>query len=925
MALQSGRTAEALDVYNQFCTVQSPTHSLPPPRKLYNPGYTSFRSPYPRLATATLIHGLIRLQWTHHLFKVVSAVVERKPRISFWSGESTFGTVTLDTIKTKTLEATINALCRPCRDMSTTENLSIASEMERLGQALHRESRSGLTSSDPNVELPNVSFSESKKHTYRSTRLNEGTQRAITLLHKFRYYRWRRSRFMYDRVFNACLLQGEILTATLLFAVLVKDYQVRSVLRTAGAKVEAYAPDDTDAQNLAPHTPNSPDPSKDTGVKSGWDWSEEGLCRISQDDRSRIVSGQALKHIAGIPMQDVVNHGLHYSELPVPFPTSKMLGRIVSALSLPDLRDSRKSFDPGGGVSVLDSQAALGILALLLEERALPCGHLAPLLGVLQHVSGRACGNGPFRITTIQSDHEDEVTFNFSRYHRAYRVELGLRKGRRKADVSGMENILDNLIFWPLRFDPVAHTSGSFSLSRWTPSPSDPSMLQPLDEYSLNTLLNYALRHRSTPDPSLAIKVIDQMRRRGYKLGHVTTAILIRGLAKLRPSAELEALLSFVHSMGRCVDDVKTTESHTHSSIDSSINMGVPGDDVSKPGSRERLNSNLEICAPLPDPTNFFDTSTLISSIDTYITKRNVLLSIIHHQSSSNAPRSFALAILRRVRDVLNRPAQTPADQTFLKMLTSGPELYLALLNLLVKVGRPRDAKWLFSQALSAQKRSWEEGRTQFSALMKGECNSSTTLISWEPWCLPVHAYTIMLQCYAAESRRGIYSVSCDSSPFLYELRLRVARTCLRDGMRLYQSMLENSAKILEVDEHVKTWLMTQKSMSPTSPRNIPRFKLGGSVPVPDEHFFRAAIALFAPRGDLWHMREMQRSVRRRNRRLLLGKRVDSRPVGIDALPGVLRAHHKKQLQALATVAQDMETHGLSVPSKLSIFLATGL
>src|SRR5258708_37742175 len=89
-------------------------------------------------------------------------------------------------------------------------------------------------------------------------------------------------------------------------------------------------------------------------------------------------------------------------------------------------------------------------------------------------------------------------------------------------------------------------------------------MLQPMDEHSLNTLLNYTLYHRSTPDPSLALKVIHQMLSRGYKLGSVPASILIRGTAKLRPSPELEALLRNGQLPGAMVAGCPRAADHNH-------------------------------------------------------------------------------------------------------------------------------------------------------------------------------------------------------------------------------------------------------------------------------------------------------------------------------------------------------------------------
>lgn len=54
---------------------------------------------------------------------------------------------------------------------------------------------------------------------------------AVRLLEEARHRRQERTQQMYDVVINACLLQGEIIVATLLFLMLVKDWQLRRALK----------------------------------------------------------------------------------------------------------------------------------------------------------------------------------------------------------------------------------------------------------------------------------------------------------------------------------------------------------------------------------------------------------------------------------------------------------------------------------------------------------------------------------------------------------------------------------------------------------------------------------------------------------------------------------------------------------------------
>ena len=65
-------------------------------------------------------------------------------------------------------------------------------------------------------------------------RSNENIRRSVTLLNSMHHYPYHRTESMYKRVIEACLRQGEIVTATLLFVPPVRDWQAR---RTARAVV----------------------------------------------------------------------------------------------------------------------------------------------------------------------------------------------------------------------------------------------------------------------------------------------------------------------------------------------------------------------------------------------------------------------------------------------------------------------------------------------------------------------------------------------------------------------------------------------------------------------------------------------------------------------------------------------------------------
>ena len=75
--------------------------------------------------------------------------------------------------------------------------------------------------------------------------VNPFTRIAVRLLNKAREHRWQRTTSMYESVYRACLIQGEILVASLLLALLLKDYQLRHACSRAATEAERVGALDT--------------------------------------------------------------------------------------------------------------------------------------------------------------------------------------------------------------------------------------------------------------------------------------------------------------------------------------------------------------------------------------------------------------------------------------------------------------------------------------------------------------------------------------------------------------------------------------------------------------------------------------------------------------------------------------------------------
>jgi len=71
------------------------------------------------------------------------------------------------------------------------------------------------------------------------------TRLAVRLLSSAREHRWQRTTGMYESVLRACLFQGEILVASLLLALLLKDYQLRHACSRVAAEAGRVGAPDT--------------------------------------------------------------------------------------------------------------------------------------------------------------------------------------------------------------------------------------------------------------------------------------------------------------------------------------------------------------------------------------------------------------------------------------------------------------------------------------------------------------------------------------------------------------------------------------------------------------------------------------------------------------------------------------------------------
>lgn len=189
-----------------------------------------------------------------------------------------------------------------------------------------------------------------------------------------------------------------------------------------------------------------------------------------------------------------------------------------------------------------------------------------------------------------------------------------------------------------------------------------------------------------------------------------------------------------------------------------------------------------------------------------------------------------------------------------------GPHVFAALLNALVKAGRTGLAERVWLLAQEAERASWNPG---FTADVR-------------PWCLSIHAYTSMIQCYSNEATRSDRPLGANatgsgtavSGPWLrgWARPIYTKQEALSSRATRHQAGREMASLVFRTALHgvhqvVGSILQMQENTS-----NLP--ELRDCLPVPDERFFNAILSLFRfdrplqGRTEFVHRQYLQCSIR---------------------------------------------------------------
>jgi hypothetical protein len=366
------------------------------------------------------------------------------------------------------------------------------------------------------------------------------------------------------------------------------------------------------------------------------------------------------------------------------------------------------------------------------------------------------------------------------------------------------------------------------------------SPLPPLDLDSYNSLLHYALRHRH--DPVLAKKVLYHMRNRPKPLepNIVTHNILIRSGTLLRKvDISEEALESLRRSSRNAQHGIMITPSTEDTSTKRQARGNVTPSAKQIPHRAESRGTlahwdKLEMKNVPPDLLTA-DGYTLTSYVMhlTSTGRPHVVAEILFHvlpelsmiDHPSWGPLTYKNAMALRKSQIHMRRELLRRAASF------GPNFFVAILNALRKSGKTGLTERVWLLAKQAERISW-------------------MMDDISPWFLNVHAYTIMLQCYAAEARKGLGTTPSRASEDQHDWR-----PLSKQHVRGWAMFILSQRDVPLSRRSAAHWMGRQlyRSMKNGARevfKGLIRLKIHGTreLPVPkaDARFFNAALELFA-------------------------------------------------------------------------------
>lgn len=254
-------------------------------------------------------------------------------------------------------------------------------------------------------------------------------------------------------------------------------------------------------------------------------------------------------------------------------------------------------------------------------------------------------------------------------------------------------------------------------------------------------------------------------------------------------------------------------------------------------------------------------------SMKPLIVDEHTVSSYIAHLTATGTPELISALVFRLIPElhVIDHPSwdDVPIEQRKALQKMSrhrsleraahyGPYFFATILNALRKAGRTGLAERVWLLAKEAERASWVLGRTHKNV---------------KPWCLSIHAYTSMMECYAGEARKGLALLrqlqACQSRVSVQRWTWRLARRARARGWA-WLVMKTHNKQEGDIYRHDGARQMGATLMqglrsgasavydallavlrSDVSNQTADKFVRGLKPPVPDARFFNPALDLF--------------------------------------------------------------------------------
>ncbi|KAK1230416.1 hypothetical protein PQX77_006494 [Marasmius sp. AFHP31] len=468
------------------------------------------------------------------------------------------------------------------------------------------------------------------------------------------------------------------------------------------------------------------------------------------------------------------------STLHRPHPRPTLMLSIISSILEIIDRDGMHSDDGVFEVAFQAALQALANLACLLDLRQLPFGDVASLVRALY-----SCPKVDNKVWILD-------------YH-------GKRQHVRAYDY--FHGVLEHLAKYPPRH--LDREKSPTHRKTWTPI---------LDMDTCNSLLHYALRHRLSA--GLSQNIMNYVNQ--YHSPNTTTInVLLASGRLLRIPGLAENALAHLHM--RVGDDEKPLPIP---SIDPPRIAMNSHSAAIREVEAERLGKNLTSSVQSSLTADAYSLSAYITylvSTGRADTVAAILfdllpeLSIVDHPSWGSANPRLVKLLCEESREACIR-----------RVVPYGPYFFVALLNALRKAGQTGLAERVWMLAKLTEKASWDKE-------MRGNSR---------PWLLPVHAYTIMIQCYGRQAIQGPLTV--DSSEKWWKPS---SNTKLRGWAKLVLSSASpkrrNKSPLSKTVSIYNSMMVGAREVYREltglhAPTHIPR---SVEIPKPDARFFNAMLS----------------------------------------------------------------------------------